>query len=430
MNQAMGKFGVFALPSAPSADVTDPGIDKHGNPVRKRKRHIKSKNGCVTCKERRVKCRYEDASKQDSSQFHVPQGNKELGSTPQVDSPEPNNINNPSESQFDLPPAVSSIDLDTIKLLHHFETCTCKSLIFGAELWQHQVMPLALNNRYLMHAILLIASAHLHYLHPESNKYSDAEAYHLALTLSGFQSDLSKPLSNENADTVVACSFILLHHAWSVEFSSNGERSINGTIDIGTDNILPLSAGLKNVLISVWHAREGSIFKDVIDQDQVRGFKEWAATESTPTDIEKIFVPNSDSAWLDSCDGYGACVGLGCGSIDAVGRLVPVLRAVDCIFREVNIDHLLPEIASYLLMWPGKSSDAFQKEVRENDNEALLIMLCFYTCTLRLLSKDFWWAHRRSSYMCGVISALLGKEGNPCAARVAQIYDHLKTSIE
>ncbi|KAH8815505.1 hypothetical protein F5884DRAFT_181201 [Xylogone sp. PMI_703] len=439
-----GTFAVFALPSS-STKATDPGVDRHGNPVRRRKKHAKSKCGCISCKERKVKCdearpacsncvnrrilcRYENASKRNSSGFCItqgptPEGDSSFESSSDI-SREVRSAYAPSDCEPEpqiYQPIFSSIDLDTIRLLHHFETSTCKTMIFGGYLWQHQVMNLALNNQYLMHAILLMASAHLCYLHPESSQYSEAEAYHLALTLSGFRSELSNPLSAQNADAVVACAFILLHHAWSVEFSSNNEPSRDRKVDIGTDNMLAFSAGLKNVLLSVWHARDGSIFKDIIDQSKVQQFKEWASTEAKPSDIEKVLVSDASLSWPDESEQYGECLGLGCGSMDAVERLVPVLRAVDYMTRGISLDYLVPEIAGYLLMWPGKSSDAFQKEVRENDSEALLVMLCFYTCTLNLISKDFWWVHKRSKYMYNAICALLDKDGNPCKERVMRI---------
>lgn len=274
-----------------------------------------------------------------------------------------------------------------------------------------------------------MASAHLRYLYPESNCYADAEAYHLAQTLSGFQSDLSNIHSSYgNADTIIACSFILLHHAWSAVNSTDIKQPSIDSSNISKDNILAFASGLKNVLLSVWHVREGSVFKDIIDASQLHRFKQWAVSESAPSGIEKLLMPNPDVSWLEEDESSINCTGMSCGSIDAVARLVPVMRAVDYRVRKENIEHILPEIAPYLLMWPGKSTDAFQQEVRENDSEALLIMLCYYICSQFLLSEDFWWTHKRSKYMCRVISSMLTADGNPCADRVEFLMGYLETS--
>jgi len=170
-------------------------------------------------------------------------------------------------------------------------------------------MPLALKNGYLMHGVLLIACAHLRYLHPDSKLYLDAEAHHLDLTLGGLRDALSCTLSNENADIVTACSLILLHHAWSVPYSSERTSDAHNPVDIGSDNMLAFSAGLKSVLQSVWHVREGSIFKEIITPETVKNFKAWAAKESFPCRLESIFLGQPRLAWPEVGNGESACVG-------------------------------------------------------------------------------------------------------------------------
>jgi hypothetical protein len=182
-----------------------------------------------------------------------------------------------------------------------------------------------------MHGIFVMASAHLRYLNPESKLYSDAEAWHLSLTLGGFRDALSGTLSDANSDTIIACSFILLHHAWSVPYSADKSLDQGTLVDIGADNMLAFSAGLKSVLQSVWHAREGSIFKEIISSKAVNTFKIWAATESLPCRLETTLQRQTGPAWPDSIDSDKACIGIGCGSLDAVDRLTPVMRAADCM---------------------------------------------------------------------------------------------------
>jgi hypothetical protein len=275
-----------------------------------------------------------------------------------------------------------------------------------------------------MHGILLMASAHLRYLNPESKLYSEAEAWHLALTLGGLRDALSGTLSDANADTIISCSLILLHHAWSVPYSPEKSSDLCTSVDIGADNMLAFSAGLKSVIQSVWHVREGSIFKEIISSKTVNAFKVWAATESLPCRLETLLQRQTDFAWPESSDADEACLGLGCGSLDAVDRLTPVMRAADCMSQGINITHLVTEISGYLLMWPGKSTDAFQKDVQQNDKEALLILLCFYLCTLSLLSRDFWWVRDRSKYMGHAISELLEKDTNRCRERALLICNY------
>jgi hypothetical protein len=48
-----------------------------------------------------------------------------------------------------------AIDLDKMRLLHHFEISTCDTLLFGSDLWKFKVMPLALKVRSKANASLL-----------------------------------------------------------------------------------------------------------------------------------------------------------------------------------------------------------------------------------------------------------------------------------
>lgn len=269
-----------------------------------------------------------------------------------------------------------------------------------------------------------MASAHLRYLHPNSQSYSDAEVHHLALTLSGFRDALSGTLSGENADVVTACSVILLHHAWTVAYSAEGSLNLHTSVDIGADNMIAFSAGLRSVLQSVWHVREKSIFKDIINPRMVNGFKAWAITESYPCKLEEIFIGHSRLAWPNAGDGERACLGLDYASMDTIDRLTPVMRAADFMRRGASLTYLLTEISPYLLMWLGKCSDAFQKDVKGNDEEALLMLLCFYLCTLSLLSKDNWWVRDRSKFMIEAISERLRKNHNECGERAAFICNY------
>jgi hypothetical protein len=276
-----------------------------------------------------------------------------------------------------------------------------------------------------MHGILLMASTHLRYLNPESKLYAEAESYHLALALGGLRGALSGTMSDANADTVIACSLILLHHAWSVPYSPEKSSELLTPVDIGADNMLAFSAGLKSVLQSVWHVREGSIFREIIRSITVNTFKIWAATESFPCELEMIRQRQPGLA-LPNDDGDEACVGLGCVSMDAIDRLTPVMRAAHFMTQGNNINHLVTDISRYLLMWPGKCTDEFQKDVKENDKQALLILLCFYLCTLCLVSNDLWWVRDRSRYMCHAISERLEKDTDWCGERAAWMCKHFR----
>jgi hypothetical protein len=275
-----------------------------------------------------------------------------------------------------------------------------------------------------MHGVLLMASAHLRYLSPESKLYSDAEARHLASTVAGLRDALSATLSAENADTVTACSLILKQYAWSIAYSPDEPLNIETPVDIGSDNMLAFSAGLKSVLQSAWHVRERSIFNEIIHSNMFDSFKVWATIDSVSCNLERIFQGNPRPAWPEFRNGESGCDD--CSLEDAVNRLTPILRAADSNCSGVDMSHLFPEINHYLLMWPGKCNRAFREAVQRNDEEALLILLCFYLCTTSLASKDFWWVRDRSKFMSRAISEHLEKGHSGYKEKSALVWNYFR----
>jgi hypothetical protein len=66
-----------------------------------------------------------------------------------------------------------------------------------------------------MHAILLISATHLSYLLPNEPTYHRASVLHLSQTLRLFRHAISQPLTQHNADALMATSLLLVHHAWA-----------------------------------------------------------------------------------------------------------------------------------------------------------------------------------------------------------------------
>ncbi|KAL1963133.1 hypothetical protein VTN77DRAFT_8676 [Rasamsonia byssochlamydoides] len=449
-----GHFGVFALPTATARhkDTESPWVDENGRPIRRRRRHVKSRKGCVTCKERRVKCdehhpicyncsrrnlscRFDD----DTPRQRIPRDPREAPFLHPEDRSGNSASGCLSEGSRDQSLILAGlqahdINLKARMLMHHFENHTAKTLLFGAELWQHRVLPLALQvggeGGYLMHAVLLMAASHLHHLHPESAEYTHAEAYHLAHTLSGFRRALSRPFQEQNADVIVACAFILLHYAWAVPFSAELSPDADGVIDIGTDNLLSFAAGLKSVIVTTRDVDRNSlrIFKELLRPNSIQRFKDWAASAGSSYDFEGHFLhrPRIDPASLNHADSDRECFGLSCGSVDAVDRLIPVFYTIDAVSRGEDMAHLMSEVKAYLLMWPGKCTKEFEQAVRENRNEALVVLLCFYASTCWLMAKDVWWVQERSKFMCDAISKRLESKRDSWDDRVFKICEYFK----
>jgi hypothetical protein len=69
-------------------------------------------------------------------------------------------------------------------------------------------LTLAVTNTFILHGILALSAAHLHFLYPKENKYRLAASIHYGLSLTGFASSLSEQVSGKNADALFACCYL------------------------------------------------------------------------------------------------------------------------------------------------------------------------------------------------------------------------------
>ncbi|OTA93461.1 hypothetical protein M434DRAFT_293561 [Hypoxylon sp. CO27-5] len=156
-----GPFGVFFLPNAGGRSEQPPVmVDDQGRSIRQRRYHAKSKAGCVTCKQRRIKCdevrptcgrcssrnvqcRFEavpDRQHQHLMARGVQQGQ---ASTPTRDA-DVDCVMRRKSNSISQNPGLGDVDMTALRLMHHFENSTSATLLLGNSIWKDQVLPLAL----------------------------------------------------------------------------------------------------------------------------------------------------------------------------------------------------------------------------------------------------------------------------------------------
>ncbi|CBF70180.1 Zn(II)2Cys6 transcription factor [Aspergillus nidulans FGSC A4] len=232
-------------------------------PKRLRATHTKSRQGCYTCKSRRVKCdeakpicgacalRGEpcgfppDTSRQPRRERDDASG----GTTSRQAQREPPSVSNarsPHALEFDLSPAPSnvaaeansqSMNMVDLQLLSYFMIHTGKNMSLipsRQKVWQTVIPRLAARHEFLMH--LLLALAGLDYFHPDGNPDADLAVgsesradqstsisveHHLQLVvrhhqcgLQGFRNQLSA-LSDSNCHEVFSGSLLLVGFAFA-----------------------------------------------------------------------------------------------------------------------------------------------------------------------------------------------------------------------
>ncbi|KIX99570.1 uncharacterized protein Z520_05146 [Fonsecaea multimorphosa CBS 102226] len=143
-----------------------------------------------------------------------------------------------------------------MRLLHHFDTVTAETLVFDTAIWRGQVMALALQHEFLMHAVLLIAAKHLCYLSPGDPSYRSASMLHLSETLRLFRRALTQPISAANADAFIATSTLLVHYAWATDEGVASAQDVvsaapptDFTLNLSMDPLFSLSQGLRTLFM-------------------------------------------------------------------------------------------------------------------------------------------------------------------------------------
>ncbi|KAI0377164.1 hypothetical protein F5Y04DRAFT_189623 [Hypomontagnella monticulosa] len=423
-------FGVFSLSA--DAPANDPGVDNHGRAIRRRRYHAKSRDGCLNCKSRKIKCDERRPTCRKCStrglrcDFDQSTGERELavcrdghnqasllsnsgtggnvGTRRRISGDASGGRLSPSIGELGVP----ALDLESLRLMHHFEHFTSGTLLFDEQLWRDQILPLALQNEYLMRAVLTVSASHLHYLQPHISRHSRVAAMHLDRSLSGFRESLNKlGLPQQNPDVIIACGFILLHYAWSIPFFNvPNDRSP----DIESDGLLWFAGGVKTIILSVYKKDEGEpvdgIFQSHITKNHSKRFYDWSDQADCSYDFEQNFLRQSCPAREPVPDG---CL-LGRGTVNAAERLVPIFRTVDALTRGQDISDIMSSVLAYTLMWPSKAMPNFLDSVRDGDIDAMVTMLSFYASSWKIMSERAWWAHHRPKVMCQAILEHLSRE--------------------
>lgn len=189
--------------------VEQPGEPAQQKPQRGcRRSHTKSRLGCQTCKQGRIKC---DELRPKCSQCEHRQRECIYNTAEKTDSFE-------GRAPVPLPNSLSILSsrLDVVEydyereLLAHF--VQHKGCWLGTaqvqRLMQDDAVRLASTAPYLKHAILAFAAAHLSHLHPDRPTYELIFTTEYDKALQQFSCQLRHPLTVEKADALFACSFL------------------------------------------------------------------------------------------------------------------------------------------------------------------------------------------------------------------------------
>ncbi|PRT52771.1 Sterol uptake control protein 2 [Wickerhamiella sorbophila] len=156
---------------------------------KKRRPHTKSRNGCITCKRRRVKC--DELHPKCRNCIHLRLECRYV------------------ESRCVLKYGLQMTDL---QLLHHFVITVAETIatagIFTRDIWAIDVPQLGVRFPFLMHSVLMFSATHLRTLE-DSKTWENAVVTHRSESLRLIREEVQN-VNPENLDALVAASVLMI----------------------------------------------------------------------------------------------------------------------------------------------------------------------------------------------------------------------------
>lgn len=164
------------------------GGDSDHHRQQKRRPHTKSRNGCMTCKRRRVKCDETRPVCRNCTNLRL-------------------------ECRYASTATLGCADLQimNLRLLHHYVCEVAQTIassgISTLSIWQIDVPEMGFKYPFLMHAILMFSATHLAQVDPKT--YGSVVTQHRGEALSLLRSEVQK-INGDNVDALVAASVLLI----------------------------------------------------------------------------------------------------------------------------------------------------------------------------------------------------------------------------
>lgn len=216
--------------------------------------HTKSRNGCDTCRERKVKCDETGPPCTNCSarQLECTYLKVAAARTRATDAPGRTRTPQPRESKLGSPSILpTTLGIEDLELMHKFSIDTYQSLCVSdaeIDIWKITIPRLALRHHYLMHGILALASMHFAASAEPSERlvYQGRALQYYDRSLGPFRHAMDN-ISPQNCDAVFAHSIIII----AISLASTRLTVAKDDVISITEKIVmlfELLQGVKNIL--------------------------------------------------------------------------------------------------------------------------------------------------------------------------------------
>ncbi|KAI1128828.1 hypothetical protein F5Y10DRAFT_165935 [Nemania abortiva] len=388
------------------------------------RRHYKSRNGCLRCKKRRVKC---DESRPCTAcvRHNVPCS---LGVAVPAASPlgsSGSTCSNPAsdaESSFSASsaptlslgnalrpllsaplsarPCVAPLSLPTpdgasclarasssnnsepqkrspwvtdLELMHHWSTVTCFSLPRGEELshiWQVECVQLALTDEPFMHQILAISAFHMAHLQPSHRRmYLMLASQHYDVALQGLRTRFTHEVTPESSHSAFAVASLLIIGAFATFAVDDNEENTSPGLQDMLD-MFGLIRGL-NMVLETWNDTvvQGQFADLFIDRDSSRPMIFLEAICEKLRNMQEN-TGNDERTPVISRE---------------------IITFIDAIKHSIRFARL-PEIR-LIMLWPMKAHPDFLALLHQRDEKAIAI-LAYYCAIVHEAQSNAWYCTR------------------------------------
>ncbi|KIW75671.1 hypothetical protein Z517_10413 [Fonsecaea pedrosoi CBS 271.37] len=371
-----------------------------------RRPHKKSRNGCLACKKRHIKCdenrprcincqtaelgcNFASSTSPPSTKATATETNVARASQPSTPDQRGPQGHEPSSIVPVLTPSGPfdpNLNMQHLELLHQFLTSTYKT--FHAEgpvqyIWQGTVVRMALSFPFLMHELLAISALHLAYTKPD-----DATWYHTAstelqtLALNKFNS-AERDINASNCGAVLFFSLLLAVHILADPSRTAGLDS-NQYLDHVIDCVM-LMRNVPKLIIKDWY--------QYLKQTELKTMFEIQQPE-TPYQIPQ---PCLDLSKLNTNPD------LGDQSRDAYESAIERLQWAFAVSKVPDERHTT---IRWLMAWPVQLKPDFLERLNQRRPEALIIL--GYFAALMTFYTECWAVGDSGRILIEAISSHLG----------------------
>ncbi|KAJ5669136.1 C6 transcription factor [Penicillium macrosclerotiorum] len=427
-----GQKSVFRIPNYKSNNhiAHGPVENPTDRVFHSRRSHRKSRGGCASCKQRRVKC--------DETKPHCLRCQKhgvDCDYTAQLmrTKPPKHVVSHFIESQPDLM-SVESLSasmslllvaerLDELLKLGHaasgsrlpLRTCSPSSSrilealrhfnqsAFGMDStpgkkdnMRPKMTQLAFETPFLMHAIIGVATTHLSNAVPEKNAYRVAEAYHWQQAIRQYSEEVSRGVTQQNMDKLYSTCLLLTVHTFILE-EFNPRASFVFSSDPRSLNWLRLQGGLRYLLERTSRWLPNSMW-----------FHAFMETHDPNIDYEdnRPGRVGLDPDFADLC-GIDEC-----STTDNNPYLWPLRMLTWIIPLE-----MAPKNASKYHNWMGRLESEYYERLWQKDPPAL-VLLAWWLALAGCAGE--WWMETRTRSECTAICMRLEDSEDPLVCKLLE----------